>query len=160
MSRATVDSVCVSSSARLCRVSPISADLASMPWVISRPPSPSALAVSRVLRASISESARPLGERVLDPHEQTFERRGDVAQFHPGALVDGLQMGVEHGRRLGVALAELVVDRAAAMDESVLDLGELGAEIGGEQSGSIADLADEFAAAAVDCALESRERVA
>ena len=115
------------------------------------------MAVSSVLRASVSdERAAALGERVLDPHEQAFERRRDVAQLRPGALLDGLQTGVEQCGRLVVAPAELFVDRAAAVDEGVLDLGELGAEIGGELSGSIADLDDKIAAAPVDCALESR----
>ena len=51
--------------------------------------------LERIAGERFGERAAALGERVLDPHEQAFERRRDVPQFRPGALLDGLQMGVE-----------------------------------------------------------------
>ena len=114
----------------------------------------------RVAGERFGERATALGERVLDPHEQALERRRHVAQFRPGALLHGFEAGVEQRGRLVVALAELLVDRPATVDEGILDLRELGAEIGGEQGGPVADLDDKFAAAPVDRALEARQRVA
>ena len=142
MSRATVDSVCVSSSARLCSVSPISADLALMPCVISRPPSPSALAVSRVLRARVSDSARPRWASASSIRARRPSSVEDTSRsFAPARSSTACRRLVEQRRRLLVSLAELLVDRAAAVDESLLDGRELGAEIGGESRGPIADLA-------------------
>ncbi len=106
------------------------------------------------------QRAAALGERVFDPRQQAFERRRDLPKLRPGALVDGLQTGVEQGSRFLVSPAELFVDRAAAVDKGLLDCCKLGAEIGRESLGSIADLHDDVAAAPVDCALEARQALA
>ena len=101
-----------------------------------------------------------LGESVFDPRQKAFERRRDFAKFCPGAFLDGLQTTVEQRGRLFVSLAELFIDRAAAVDESFLNGDQLGAEIGRESRGPIANLLDDFATAPVDCAFEARKPVA
>ena len=100
-----------------------------------------------------------LRERVFDPRQQALERRRHFVKLCPGAFLDGLQTAVEQRRRLFVSLAELLVDRAAAVDESLLDRGELGAKIGRESRGPIANAPDDFVAAPVDCAFEPRKPV-
>ena len=52
-------------------------------------------------------------------------------------------------------LTELLIDRAAAIDERFLDRDELGAEIGRKRRGPIADTLDDFTTASVDRALEA-----
>src|SRR5208283_4725513 len=52
------------------------------------------------------------------------------------------------------------VDRTAAVDKGLLDCSKLGAEIGRESCGSIADLPDNVPAAPVDCTLEARQALA
>ncbi len=76
-----------------------------------------------------------------------------------GAFLDSLQAAVEQRRRLFVSLAELLVDRAAAVDESLLDRDELSAEIGRESRGPIANAPEDFVPAPVDCAFEPRKPV-
>jgi hypothetical protein len=77
----------------------------------------------------------------------------------PSTFIDGLQAAIEQRRRLFVALAELLVDRAAAVDESFLDGGKLRGKIGRERRGPIANAAENFAAAPVERAFEPRKSV-
>ena len=81
-------------------------------------------------------------------------------KFGPSAVLDGLQAAVEQRRRLFVALAKLLVDRAAAIDESLLDGGQLGAKIARQSRGPVANSLDDLAAAPVHCAFEPRKPVA
>ena len=80
-------------------------------------------------------------------------------KFCSRAVLDCLQATVEQRRRLLVSLAEPLVDRAAPVDESLLDGDELGAKIGRERRGSIVDSPDDFASAPVHRTFEPREPV-
>ncbi len=80
-------------------------------------------------------------------------------KFCPGAFLDRSQTAVEQRCRLLVSPAELLVDRAAAVDERFLDCGQLVAKIGRESRRPVANLPDDFAAAPVNRAFEARKPV-
>ena len=92
--------------------------------------------------------------------KQGFDRAGDVAQLGRSPLVEGLETPFELRGRLFVPAAQLLADGAAPRDERLLDGRELRCEIVRQRVRALADLHDEFAAAPVDGALETREPVA
>ena len=106
------------------------------------------------------QCATALRECILDPRQKALERRRDFVKFCPGAFLDRLQTAVEQGRGLLASLTELLIDLAAAVDESCLNGDQFGAEIGRESRRPIANLPDNLATPPVDGAFEARKPLA
>ena len=113
-----------------------------------------------VARQHFRHRAAAQREALVDAVKQGFDRAGDVAQLGRSPLVEGLETPFELCGRLFVAAAQLLADGAAPGDERLLDGRELRCEIVRQRVRALADLHDEFAAAPVDGALETREPVA
>jgi hypothetical protein len=155
MSRAAVDSVCVS--ALLQRLADFRRFGAHALRDLATAVAEGSGGFEGVAGERFRQCAAALRERVFDPRQQAFERRRDFPKLRSGALVDGSETGVEQDGRFLVSPAEPFVDRAAAVDQGLLDCGKLGAETGRESCGSIADLTDHVAAAADEGLLDCRK---
>ena len=114
----------------------------------------------RVAREDFRHGLAPLREVLVDAAHQGFDRSRDLLQPGRCALVESLETGVELGRGLGAAAAQLFVERAAAIDERLLDGRELRGEIIHQRVGAVADLGDELVSASLDRALEPVQAVA
>ena len=113
----------------------------------------------RIAGERFRNRAAALRKAVVDPPDQGFERAGDLLELARGPFVERLEPRFERRRGLFGAAAELLVERAAACDQHVLDRAELEAEIVGQRVRAVADLRHKFSAAPVDRAFESREAV-
>ena len=116
--------------------------------------------LERVAGERLRHGASALRKALVDLVEQALDRSRNFPELRRGAVFERRETRFEHRRRLVVPADELFVDRAAAGDERVFERGELGGEVAGQSVRAIADLRDDFAAAAVDGALEAGEPVA